>query len=131
MKKKAPLRTFLMWSNLFYVAPLVVALYYGLYVTAYLSLCVVFFGIIFHLYKEKKFLLPDRVSALLLIGTNLVLCYLGHFAFPYFYIALLFVFLAVFYDFYPTTKKDFDLNHGLWHLYGALITVFCILTISL
>jgi hypothetical protein len=119
---------FKLWSNAFYLVPFAVALYWQLWPTAILSFCVGFFGLLYHLSGEKRFLLADSVSAWLLIFSNLVLCYWGNFRAPYFWIALLFVALSVFYHYYPWPKKEYSLNHGLWHLYGSLITLFCIFT---
>jgi hypothetical protein len=119
---------FKLWSNVFYLAPFAMAVYWQLWPTALLALCVASFGMLFHFYREKRYLLPDSFSAWLLIFTNLVLCYLGGFQAPYFWIALLFLLFALFYHFYPWKHSEYNLNHGLWHLYGALITLFCIFT---
>jgi hypothetical protein len=118
-------------SNAFYIAPFVLAVYWHLWPSAVLILAVISFGCLYHLSNERYFFVPDRVSALLLIVWNLVLCYLGAFKAPYFWIAVLFALLSFLYHFYLQEKGQYDLNHGLWHLYGALITVFCIFTFVL
>ncbi len=119
-------------SNAFYLVPLVLALYFHLWPTALLCFLVAAFGVRYHLHNEsRRFLLLDSLSAWSLIGTNLVLCYLGDFRAPYFWIAFLFVLLAFLYSFYLERRGHYGLNHGLWHLYGALITLFCILTYAL
>lgn len=105
------------------------ALQSQLWVTALLSFAVAGFGYLYHLSNENRFFAVDAISAWLLIVSNLVLCYLGDFQSPYFYIALLFLTLALFYHYYPWSKAEYDLNHGLWHLHGALITLFCIFTL--
>jgi hypothetical protein len=123
------LRPFKMWTNALYMVPLVLALQYGLYVTAVLCLAVAVFGLRYHFHHEgKRYLMPDQISSLFLIGTNLGLCYAGGFKAPYFYIALLFLGLALFYNYYLERKAQYSLNHGMWHLYGALVTMFCIFT---
>jgi hypothetical protein len=120
-----------MWSNVFYLAPLTVALYWGLWITVFLCLCVAVCGILYHRSNEKRYLIPDSASAWFLIASNLILCYLGSFTEPYFAIAFLFLCLALFYHYFPWTKKEYNLGHGLWHLYGALITLFCVFTYAL
>jgi signal transduction histidine kinase len=119
------------WSNIFYLVPAIVGFSWGLWLTALLSLAVAFFGIFFHLSDEKQWLLPDKTSAWLLIISNLVLCYQGHFKTPYFPIACLFLILSLFYHYFPWNKKEYNLGHGMWHLYGSLITLFCIFTLVL
>ena len=125
-------RTALLWSNGFYLVPAVLAAQYQLWLTVIFSLGVALFGVLYHLSREKRFFLLDTSCAWLLIATNLVLCYLGGFQAPYFWIACLFLGLALFYHYYPWRRgAEYELNHSLWHLYGALITVFCILTFVL
>lgn len=125
-------RPFKVWSNSFYLAPFIIAIYYGLFITAVLCLCVGIFGTIYHMHHEsKKYLLPDQLSSVLLIGTNIGLCFAGSFQAPYFWIAFLFLWLALFYNYYLERHGQYSLNHGLWHLYGSLITLFCIFTYAL
>lgn len=118
-------------SNAFYLVPFVAALYSNLLLTQILVFAVVIFGLLYHLSHEKRFLLPDAIAAYSLILSNLWLCYLGDFQAPYFWIALLFVFLASFYHYYLQRIGEYSLNHGMWHMYGALITLFCIFTVTL
>jgi hypothetical protein len=122
---------FKVWSNTFYLAPLILALYWHLWPTAILTFAVAAFGSLYHVSNEKHFLLPDSVSASLLVLSNFILCYLGDYKAPYFWIAVLFAVLAFVYHFFADRKGQYDLNHGLWHMYGALITLFCIFTFVL
>lgn len=121
----------MVWSNLFYLPPLLLAFYWQLWATTLLVCAVVVFGLAYHLSREKRFFWPDRASALLLIASNLVLCYFGAFQAPYFWVAFLFVALSFVYHFYLQNQGQYELNHGMWHLYGALITLFCIFTLVL
>ena len=126
MAKNSQVAAFKVWSNVFYLVPLLLALYLHLWPTAVLVLAVISFGALYHFSNEKRFLWPDRASAWLLISSNLVLCYLGGFRVPYFPIAVLFLLLSLFYHFYLERNGEYELNHGMWHLYGSLITLFCI-----
>ncbi len=130
MKFKNPL-AFKVWSNVFYLPAFILASHYSLWVTAVLVAGVVSFGALYHLTNEKRFFWPDMLCAYALIASNLYLCYVGQFQAPYFWIAFLFVLLAFMYHFYLQNKGQYSLNHGLWHLYGSLITIFCILTLVL
>lgn len=118
-------------SNCFYLLPLALAVYWSLWPTAVLVCAVFGFGMAYHLTHERRFFREDTLFAYLLIASNLVLCYVGRFQAPYFWIAALFVVLAFTYHFYLQNKGQYDLNHGMWHLYGALITLFCIFTLVL
>ena len=60
--------------------------------------------------------------------TLLSLAYLGDFNRPYFPLALVCLILALYYHYVPGQRKEYAVRHSLWHLFGALITVFCILT---
>jgi hypothetical protein len=106
-------------------------MYSHLLLTALLCLCVAVFGVMYHLSNEKQYAVADKVSAWILIASNILLCYLGGFREPYFAIAFLFLCLAIFYYYFPWTKKEYALGHGLWHLYGSLITLFCVFTFLL
>jgi hypothetical protein len=124
-------RNFKFLSNLFYLIPFAIAIHWHFWITAFLCLAIILFGTIYHFYKERWFFWPDSISAWALIFTNVELCYWGHFTIPYFWLVCFFVALACFQHFYLQEKNNYDLNHGLWHIYGALITLFCILTYAL
>jgi ABC-type iron transport system FetAB permease component len=109
----------------------VLAVYWGLWPTAALVCAVVFFGSLYHISNEKRFFWADHISALLLIALNFFLCYLGSFRPPYFWIAVLFSLLSFAYHFYLQERGEYNVNHGLWHMYGSLITLFCIFTLVL
>ncbi|MCA9487622.1 MAG: hypothetical protein KC516_01535 [Nanoarchaeota archaeon] len=109
------------WSNFFFAIPLVIALYQQLFFHSALILSVMIFSSIYHYSEEKKFGIADRIFAYSLIAYNLYLCYLANFRFPYFYLALLFVFVG-FYFFFIKKKDDSE-----WHISSALITIFCLL----
>ncbi len=126
---KETLRQFKVWSNIFYFPTFLLALYWQLPVTAFFIAAVVVFGTLYHLSHEKRWFLPDAISAYLLIFTNLVLCYEGGFKAPYFWIALMFVALAFTYHYYLQQRGEYSFNHGMWHVYGSLITLFCIFTV--
>lgn len=115
-------------SSAAYLAPAGVAFFYGLYPTAILSVAVAGFGILYHLSNEKKFLLLDFSFALLLILSNFILIYLGNFKAPYIWFVALFVVLSFWHYFFRQKHGSYEWHHGMWHVYGALITIFCIFT---
>lgn len=108
------------WSNFFFIIPLVIALYNQLFLYSFLILSVMVFSSIYHYSEEKKFGTADRVFAYSLIFYNLYLCYLADFMFPYFYLALVFVLIGL-YFFFVRRKDDYE-----WHISSVVVTIFCL-----
>ena len=111
------------WSNIFFLVPLGLAFYAHLLFCSLLILGAMVFSILYHLSEQKKFALLDKVFAYAVIGYNFYLCYLSNFRQPYFYLALLFVIIGL-YFLYQKKKDDYE-----WHAAAALITIFCILAV--
>lgn len=110
------------WSNVFFLIPLIIASYYDLFILSIILFFVIICSILFHLNTNKKFEILDKVFAYLLIFYNLYLCYLSNFKQPYFSLALLFVLLG-FYFLYVRNKDDYE-----WHALSVAITILCMLT---
>ncbi len=121
-------RRFSVWSNFFFLVPLYVAFTNNLWVAVGLICSVVIFGLGYHLSRRRYLLEFDSTAGWLLIGTNWALCYIGNFAFPYFAYALAALCAGMYFFYWGQEKYDYELNHGLWHLSCALITLFSILT---
>ena len=81
----------------------------------------------YHFYDEKRFHGADFAAASALIVVNAYLCYLGAFTEPYFVAAVIFLVLALTHYLYLQNKGNYEFNHGMWHVHGALITLCCIL----
>jgi len=109
------------WSNAFFLVPLLFSLYFGLYVYSILLFLAIIFSTVYHLSNEKKFEFIDQVFAYVIIAYNLYLCYLSDFKQPYFTFAVLFVAIGV-YFLYIKKKDDYE-----WHLSCAMISLCCIL----
>ncbi|MEK7673191.1 MAG: hypothetical protein AAB373_04880 [Patescibacteria group bacterium] len=116
---------FRVWSNVFFLIPLVMALYYDLFLHAGLIFAVMIFSTLFHINREKKGEGVDRFFALTLMAYNLYLIYLSGFRQPYLLLAI--VLVAVAFYFYFRQKQNYDFNHSLWHLASVAITIVCIL----
>lgn len=108
-------------SNVFFLIPLGMALWYGLFLHSVLILWVMIFSTLFHLSVKKKFKIMDNLFAYLLIASNLYLLYLSHFQEPYFVLALLFV-VIWFYFLFKKKKDDYE-----WHISSTIISILCIL----
>jgi hypothetical protein len=117
------------WSNLFFIIPLFLAAYFHLCFYATVILAITANSILYHFWDEHKFVSSDYILAYSLIAVNLFYCWRGKFTYPYFYIALLFAIFALYLNFRKTNNKSsYDLNHGFWHIFSSLITLFSILT---
>lgn len=113
------------YTSLFFLVPMFLALYFKIYLMAILLLTVTIFSIIFHIFDEKKLKIIDPIFAYILIASNLYLCFLFRFNLIYFLPALLFVLLALIC--LVREKKNYELYHSLWHIFSGIITIFCIL----
>lgn len=118
------------WSNTFYLVPLLMAGLAGMVFHTIAIFAVFLFGLLYHLSREKRWGWIDNKAAWVLIAGNWAIVYLGKFSSPYFPVALLFLALALYYHYIAERKQfgGYGLNHGMWHLYGALITLFSLLT---
>lgn len=116
---------FKVWSNFFFLIPLAISGYFEIINHAILIAVVMFFSLIFHLNNEKKWKRLDQIFAISLMVFNLYLFYLASFKQPHFLLAI-FCVLAAF-SFYLTQKKtNYDRNHGMWHVWSAMITLLCV-----
>lgn len=114
-------------TELLFLIPLVIALFLGLYLYSAIILCSIIVAILYHLNHEKKFFYTDVIVSLILIATNLYFAYLSDFKYPYFNLAVVSL-IASAYFWFKAQKKNYDLNHSMWHISSVLITIFCILS---
>ncbi len=121
------IRKFKVWSTFFFFWPFIIALNYRIWLMAAILGGIIIVCFLYHLADEKHFYLIDRVLAWLLILENLYLCYLGKFLVPYFSLALLFAFIAIFLQQYLERKGNYNIYHGFWHIFAVLITICSLL----
>jgi hypothetical protein len=122
-------KSFIDWSNLLFVFPLFLAVFFRVYPYAFIISCAVLCSLIHHVWHNEKFRFVDRLFAILLMACNTLFCWLGKFAFPYFYLAFFFVVCALYFYFKKSgDEKSYEIHHGLWHGFSALTTIFCLLT---
>ena len=118
------------WSNFLFLLPLLFAVFYK--VALYIPIIGTVFIIssIYHYSNEKILVTIDMAFALLLIFANFVLLFMGGILSPFALSALTLALLAG-YFYFRQTKHGYDLNHGLFHVFSALISIFSILTFTL
>ena len=114
------------WTNLAFLIPATLSLYYKIYWHLTFILLLLVFSILFHLKKEKILGRLDTFFAMVLIFSNSYLLYLSGFATVYTTLIIFFIIIA-FIFFYRAKNKRYELNHALWHLSSVIVTVLCIL----
>ncbi len=108
------------WSNVFFLIPLFLAIWNQLYLHSIIILLVIISSTTYHLLEEKRFYKTDKIFAHILVLYNLYLCSLSNFKMPYFLLAVMFVFIGL-YILYKKKKDDWE-----WHLCSTIITLLCI-----
>ena len=115
-----------LWSNVFFIAPIVLSAYHKIYWHLIALLLMTVFSVLYHFTERKHFKLSDNIFAQVLIATNLILLYLSGFEKVYTIIAFVFVAVA-FYFYFTGIKNNYEYNHAMWHITSAFITLSCIL----
>ena len=126
--KKLLKKDFLKWSNLFFLTPFIVAIVYSIYWYAIIVLAVFIISYDFHFFGEAKevYYLDVLFSSILML-TNCALLFMGHLALPFSALALLSALIALFF-YFRRSKHDYFINHSLWHIFSALVCIFCLMT---
>ncbi len=114
------------WTVFLFSLPIGAAFYYGLYIFGGLITLSTISSLFFHLSGEKKYYLQDRILATTVILGNVIFCIAGGFRpLKYLLAVVIFSFLAIYY--YNKGEINYTRDHALWHLFGALITLSCIM----
>lgn len=113
-------------TELLFIIPLALALFGGLYLYSLVIAISILTAMLYHLNKEKKYLVIDAIASSTLILTNLYFVYLSNFKYPYFHLALIALVFS-FYFWIRAQKKNYDFNHSMWHIASVTITSFCLL----
>jgi hypothetical protein len=118
------------WSNMLFVLPLMFAVFYNLAWYVPIIGIVLIISSIYHYSNEKILIHTDHAFALLLIAANFFLLLSGKYLSLFSFSAVMLALLAG-YFYFRQAKHGYDLNHGLFHIFSALISIFSILTFSL
>lgn len=121
----APRARLALWSTFFFLVPWALAWSLKLAALGSILTAVIAFSYLYHLRHGRLMRALDAAFAVLLMSAHLVLCVLGRFALPYFAFVVLFAPIAVFFYF---RREGRDLNHALWHLFSAAVSVSAQLT---
>ncbi len=118
----------LTWSNLFFLAPLILAIKYNLYWYVIVLFLVFIISYKFHFSEEDEELyFLDVVFSLVLMFFNFILLFMGHWILPYSVFAVICAIIAL--CFYcGRLKNDYGPSHSMWHIFSAGVCLFSLLT---
>ncbi len=113
-------------TQLLFLIPLTLTLFNELYGYSTIIALSIATALLYHLTKEKKFLIHDIIASTALISTNLYYIYLADFPPPYFTIALLALLSSMLF-WSRAQKSNYNFNHSMWHISSVVITTMCII----
>ncbi|MEK7106122.1 MAG: hypothetical protein AAB895_02075 [Patescibacteria group bacterium] len=118
---------FSFWSNAFFLAPLLFSMSYRMWAYSVVMGLALVVSLLFHFKKDIKIGYLDVLISSMLMISNLILLFKGHWVTPYSLVAIAFAIVAiVFYS--RQFKYGYGFNHGLWHFFSAGTSLFCIAT---
>lgn len=118
------------WSNLFFLIPFALAISFNVWWYAIVIGIVFVISSVFHFNEEKKIVYVDVCSFTSLMAANFVLLFKGHLVLPYSALAFGCAAIVIFF-YFRQFKHGYDFNHGLWHIFSAAVSSFCVMTFLL
>ncbi|MBI5458006.1 hypothetical protein HY971_04775 [Candidatus Kaiserbacteria bacterium] len=119
---------FAVWSNVFYLAPLIAAANFELWGIAALLGALVIFSTAFHYSHEVSYVLADKLIALAVIFADVALLALGGFSIFYTVLVGAFLALSLYVRYVQEKGNRKGFYHGVWHLCASFVTLLCILS---
>lgn len=118
---------FKVWSNIFFLLPLFFAIQNRIFWYSTVIGVMILVSLFYHLSNEKKYFYRDCLVSTILMTSNFILLIFGKWLLPFSMITIFFAIIAIY--FYTIQfKKNYNLNHGLWHFFSAIVCCFSILT---
>ena len=128
---KIRLHRFAVWSNVFYLVPVVLALYFHLVWVAFVVSLLFLFSSAFHIMGEREFVRTDIAVAATIAILNIALLFLGGVKLLLLSAVLILVGVALGIRFVVERGNRGGIAHGFWHLTAAAITSLCLLSYAL
>jgi len=125
--KKDRLIKFKLWSNIFFVFPLLLSIIKSLHLYSLIIGIMLLLSINYHYNDERKYFYRDCFVSIMLMASNFWLLINGGWLLPYSFIALSCATIAIYY-YSKQYKHGYDYNHGMWHFFSAIVCYFSILT---
>jgi hypothetical protein len=116
------------WSNIFLIIPFYISINYNLYWYSVIIVIVFITSLIFHFYDEHKIIFYfDVVFSSIVMLSNFILLFLGHWILPYSIFAIICALIALIF-YFKQNSKSYNIDHSMWHIFSALVCIFCLLT---
>ena len=128
---KLGIHRFAVWSNLFYLVPIVLALYFHLALVAFIVLLLFLLSSAFHVLGEREFIRLDVAIATTVVMVNVLLLYFSEFNSRFLPAVLALTVIAFGIRFIIERGDRGGTAHGFWHLIAAAITSLCLLSYAL
>lgn len=112
-------------TSYFLLLPLVVALYFNIYLYAILITLSLIFSLKYHSGDEREWKKADSALATILFLYNLYACFLFRYEWE-FIIPVALIVIAAFFLFF-IQKRNYDFYHSIWHLLVISGTLMCVL----
>lgn len=115
-------------SNMFFLIPFYVSINYNVYWYSIIIGTVFIISSLFHFYNENKVLFYfDVIFSSIIMLSNFILLFLGHWILPYSIFAIICVLIALIF-YFKQNSKSYNIDHSMWHIFSALVSLFCLLT---
>jgi hypothetical protein len=129
--KQNKLKFFAVWSNLFYLVPLVFSLYFLLWSASIMIALLFIFSLGFHIYKTKWLSYADTIFSYAVIMMCAYLIFIGRSHIFVFLSLGLIVIAGLFIRFFIEDGTRDDRSHGFWHVSATIAITLCILGYTL
>ncbi len=113
------------WSNLFFIIPIVFAVSNKLWLHAFFIVLSLVLSLCYHLTGGRFFSIEDQMAAVALIAVNCVFLIKGferHGVNNWLFVSIIF---AIFALFLLKIENRFPDTHGFWHVFSGAVTLFC------
>ena len=126
LKDSQSFARFVVWSNAFYLIPLVAAVYARFWIDALVLAALIFISTLFHLSRERRFVIFDIAISLCAIFVNAAAVYHGGFKSPYTMVIGVLIGLGLYIRYVIERGDSGSVAHGWWHLVASAILTACV-----
>ena len=119
---------FKVWTVYVFLAPLFVAIFFRIWISAIILLVVISISHLYHISNERKYRFLDVIMATILIFSNIVLCSISQFRLKYIVPIIVLSMVAFYFAYFSKRTLKYDISHGIWHIISAIITLLSLFT---
>lgn len=116
------------WSNIFFLIPFFISINYNLYLYSMIIGIVFVVSSVFHFCNENKIIYYfDVIFCSILMLSNFILLFAGHFILPYSIFAVICAIIALIF-YFKQSKDSYNIYHSMWHFFSVGVCIFCLIT---